>query len=103
LPPDVKAALYRIVQEALNNIAKHAGASEVLVSLRCQPEEVWLQIRDNGRGFDPDSVSADHLGLGIMRERIETIGATLKIESQSGQGTEVVVTWQNSSKARRNV
>jgi two-component system nitrate/nitrite sensor histidine kinase NarX len=103
LPPDVKAAFYRIAQEALNNIAKHARASEALVNLRCRPEEVWLQIRDNGRGFDPAAVSPDHLGLGIMHERAEAVGATLKIESQRGQGTEVTVTWQNSTKTRRPV
>jgi len=63
------------------------------VSLRCQPGGVELRVVDDGRGFDPDQVPPDHLGLGIMRERAEAVGATLQIESQVGQGTQVVVVW----------
>jgi signal transduction histidine kinase len=58
---------------------------------------VTLSVRDNGRGFDPDQVSPDHLGLGIMRERAEAIGTKLMVESTSGQGTEVSVFWTASS------
>jgi len=97
LPPDVQVALYRIAQEALNNVAKHAGASQATVNLRCQPEQVELFIRDDGRGFNPESAFLKHLGLGIMRERAEAIGATLKIESQVGHGTQVLVTWTDTS------
>jgi signal transduction histidine kinase len=93
LPPDVKVALYRIAQEALNNVAKHAGASQATVSLRCQPKQVELHVSDDGRGFDPEGISPESLGLGIMRERAEAIGAALEIESQIGQGTRVVVLW----------
>jgi signal transduction histidine kinase len=91
LPPDVKVALYRIAQEALNNVARHAGASQAAVHLRCQPDAVQLQISDDGRGFDVSSIPPDHLGVGIMRERAESIGATLEIESQAGQGTRVTL------------
>jgi signal transduction histidine kinase len=54
---------------------------------------VELCISDDGRGFDPDTIPPDHLGVGIMRERAEAIGATLTIESEVGHGTEVMVVW----------
>jgi len=93
LPPDVQVALYRLAQEALNNVVKHAGASQVEVTLRYRPEGVELCISDNGRGFNSEDISPEHLGLGIMRERAQAIGATLRIESQPGHGTQVVVIW----------
>lgn len=98
-PPDVKVALYRIAQEALNNMAKHAGAGRATIGLRCveiaeeQEKGVELRISDDGRGFDPARVSSDHLGLGIMRERAEAIGAALTIDSAIGRGTQVTVVW----------
>jgi len=95
LSPEVKIALYRVAQEALNNVAKHAGASQAMVSLRYQPERVELRVSDDGRGFDPESIPPESLGLGIMRERAEAIGAALKVESQVGQGTWVVVIWKD--------
>jgi two-component system nitrate/nitrite sensor histidine kinase NarX len=102
LPSEVQVALYRIAQEALNNVAKHAGAGRVEVKLRSAPflagqEEpksgLELRISDDGCGFDFDHVSPVCLGLSIMRERAETIEATLKIESRIGQGTQVVAIW----------
>jgi len=108
LPPTVKVALYRIAQEALNNVTKHAGASRVSVRLRCAPPlspsqareikggEVELCISDDGRGFEPEDVPPKSLGLGIMRERAEAIGATLEIKSRVGHGTEVVVVWKGT-------
>ena len=96
LPPKVKVALYRIAQEALNNVAKHAGARQATVYLRCTPDSVEMTIHDEGRGFDVAQVPPDHLGLGIMRERAESIGATLTVESRIGQGTQVKVTWNSS-------
>jgi signal transduction histidine kinase/PAS domain-containing protein len=95
LPPEVRVALYRIAQEALNNVAKHSGANRVTVSLCCQPEEVELLVSDDGRGFDLRDISSEHLGLDIMRERAEAIGATLRIASQIGHGTQVVVIWSD--------
>ena len=100
MPPEVKVAFYRIAQEALSNIARHAGASQASVNLRCQPEEAKLCIRDDGRGFDPRSVPPESLGLGIMRERAEAVGAALTVESEVGRGTEVVVKWRASNVKR---
>lgn len=93
LPPRVKVALYRIAQEALNNIAKHAVAGQATIGLSCTDDEVILSIRDNGRGFDPNDTSPENLGLGIMYERAAAIGAALKIESEPGKGTQLTVIW----------
>ena len=93
LPPDVKVAFYRIAQEALNNVARHAGASRAEVRLRCEPGRVDLRISDDGRGFDPETVPPESLGLGIMRERAAAVGAALRVKSEIGRGTEVVVEW----------
>jgi signal transduction histidine kinase len=90
---DVKVALYRIAQEALNNVAKHSGAGQVTVRLCCGPERVALHVADDGRGFDVDAIPPDHLGVGIMRERAEAIGAELVIDSEPGRGTKVSVVW----------
>jgi len=94
LPTDVQITFYRVAQEALNNIQKHASANEVEITLRYQPESVTLIISDNGIGFDPNSVSAEHLGLSIMCERAEAIGTECKVESEIGQGTRITVMWQ---------
>jgi PAS domain S-box-containing protein len=94
LTEDVKVALYRIAQESLNNVAKHANATRATVSLHCQPERAELCVRDDGSGFDPAAIPPDSLGLGIMRERAETIDADLQIESEIGEGTQVEVVWR---------
>ena len=96
LEAEAKVALYRIAQEALNNVAKHAGASQAVVRFRCQPRRVELCICDDGRGFDPADMPPDSLGLGIMRERAEAIGATLTVDSQPGAGTEITVLWRST-------
>jgi PAS domain S-box-containing protein len=101
LPPEVQIALYRMTQEAVNNVTQHARATQVTVSLRRQPEGVELRIRDDGRGFDPDSVRPGRLGLNILRERAEAIGATLQITSQAGQGTEIAVIWSDVPQGER--
>jgi signal transduction histidine kinase len=100
LPPDVQAALYRIAQEALNNIAKHARATHAFARLRYFPVEnesgvgVELSVQDNGRGFQTRDVTSDHLGLGIMRERAEGVGASFTLASdEDGTGTLVRVIW----------
>jgi signal transduction histidine kinase len=95
-------AFYRIAQEALNNIVKHARASEVQISLHCEaavrkpgaPLQATLTVRDNGRGFRPDGIAQDRMGLGIMRERAEAVGARLEIVSNAGQGTTIRLSWQ---------
>jgi PAS domain S-box-containing protein len=93
LDPSLQVALYRIAQEALNNIAKHAGASQASVDLYCQPGRVTLRVSDNGCGFNPDDVLPDRLGMGTMRERAEQVGAALDITSQLGHGTQIIVNW----------
>jgi signal transduction histidine kinase len=100
LPPDVQIAVYRITQEALNNVARHANASQATVHLYCRADEIELQISDNGQGFDPISVALEHLGLGIMRERAEAIGAALRVESQPGSGTQVTIMWPRETTAQ---
>jgi signal transduction histidine kinase len=100
LPDEVQIALYRIAQEALNNTIKHALASQASISLRCEPERVALFIKDNGRGFDLATSHSPQLGLKIMRERAEGIGATLKIESRPGQGTEVAIDWRKPEEGK---
>jgi signal transduction histidine kinase/ligand-binding sensor domain-containing protein len=100
LPPNVHVALYRIAQEALNNVVKHARARKAEVCLRCADDSpdggkaVELLIRDDGRGFNPGEIPLDHLGLGIMRERAEAIGAQIRIESEIGQGTRISLSWR---------
>ena len=96
LTHEVKLVFYRVAQEALNNIAKHSGARQVDLGLACQPDQMNLIIKDDGLGFDPNSITADHLGIAIMRERANSIGADLKIESQVGQGTSIELTWKST-------
>jgi signal transduction histidine kinase len=96
LPPDVHTSIYRLAQESLNNVVKHSGATQIDIDLRCEECGVDLCIRDNGCGFDPSRLSPERLGLGIMRERADTIGARLEISSTAGEGTEVAVFWRAS-------
>ncbi len=100
LPPEVQISLYRIAQEALNNVAKHASAGNAVLSLHCQEGRVELCVSDNGRGFDPASASPDNLGLGIMRERAEAIGAKLHVISGVGAGTRVEVVWKDERRTK---
>jgi signal transduction histidine kinase len=96
LTVDVSIALYRIAQEALNNVVKHARASRATVELNCEAGYTRLCIGDDGRGFDPAAVQPGQLGLDIMRERAQAIGAELRIESQPAQGTHILVEWHGS-------
>ena len=94
LPEDVKIAFYRIAQEAFNNIDKYAQATQVNVVLESVPDKCKLSIQDNGIGFDLDSVHTEKLGLKIMLERAEKIGADLRVKSSPDQGTKVSLVWQ---------
>ena len=98
MPLDVQVALYRVAQEALNNVEKHSGASRVEIHLLCRGDSAELTISDNGAGFDPETVSPKHLGLRIMRERGEAVGAALKVTSAEGHGTKVTVVWPDASR-----
>jgi signal transduction histidine kinase len=93
LPDDVHVAFYRVAQEALQNVAKHAKARQVWVILRLEAGAAALTVRDDGRGFDRAAVSADHFGLAIMHERMASVGGTLVLESISGQGTTLTIHW----------
>ncbi len=93
IPDNTKVALYRIAQEALNNIVKHSGATTAWIKLFCQPGQVLLSIRDDGSGFDPESVSSDHLGLSIMKERAQQADLSLDILPSPDAGTEITAVW----------
>jgi len=94
LSPEIETHLYRIVQEALNNIAKHAGARHVSIVLDIKDTAVILIIEDDGKGFDADSARRGRSPLGIlgMEERAHIIGGQFEIESAPGHGTSVFVT-----------
>lgn len=100
LPADVQVALYRLCQEGLNNIAKHAGASQVDIQLQYEKDAVELRIRDDGRGFDPQQTPPGHYGLSMMRERAAAMEAKLSITSQPGKGTEIVIRWVESQEQK---
>jgi len=89
LDRNLSVTLYRITQEALHNIVKHAAASRVEVELFASDNGFALRIKDNGTGFQPDAVNATGLGLISMRERMNLVGGTLTITSQPGQGTTI--------------
>jgi len=93
LPAEVQVAFYRICQEALNNVARHANASHVDIDLKDEGTAIELRVHDNGKGFDPEQILSGHYGLSMMRERAEAAGATLTVTSGSGQGTELVMRW----------
>src|SRR5215469_7920889 len=96
LPPSVETALYRIVQEALNNITKHAGARNVWIVLDRDAKKVVATIRDNGVGFDVPARLKErgNRGLGLIgiQERLGALGGTLHIESEPGSGTQLRIT-----------
>jgi signal transduction histidine kinase len=95
LSPQVEAALFRIAQEALNNVLKHAQARHVAVSLGQEGPSVRLEIADDGAGCDPARARrSGGLGLRGMEERAAEIGARLEIESAAGSGTTVRVVWE---------
>lgn len=75
LPPDAQTNFYRIVQESLNNVVRHARAQHLIVKLGYSLEFVDLLIHIDGRGFDPAALASDHIGLQIMRERAAAVGA----------------------------
>jgi signal transduction histidine kinase len=89
LSPDVEQALLRIAQEALNNVAKHAEAGHAVVRLRLLPPR-WLEVVDDGRGFDPDGDHGEGVGLVTMRERAAEIGWSLTVTSSPGGGARVL-------------
>jgi signal transduction histidine kinase len=96
LSPDVEQCFYRVAQEILENISRHASARRLEVRLNQTATSCEMSFRDDGKGFDPDQVTQDdQLGLVGMRERAEIIGANLSIESRPGQGTTVRLNLEN--------
>ena len=90
LPPEAETALYRIVQEALTNVVKHADAHRVSIALVRKEASAVVVIEDDGRGFDPEAVRAGALGFTGMRERVELVGGRLTVEASPGAGTTLV-------------
>ena len=91
LAPDTEQELYRIAQEALNNVLKHAHAAHVTLRLNAATNRVTLDMADDGLGFDPSVQSTGGMGLRGIRERVERLGGELRIESSPGSGTRVHV------------
>jgi PAS domain S-box-containing protein len=95
LPPEVETALFRVAQEALTNVHKHAPSARVRIILRRLNDSVRLQVRDWGPGFNPEKITdgggpGERLGLSSMRERVALLGGHLEVHSRPGEGTEVV-------------
>jgi len=96
LAPETQLVLFRIAQEALNNVQRHSGASEATVTIRCQDDQLTMTIDDNGEGFElpqqlSDFAGQGKLGLAGMAERVRLIGGELQVSSQIGKGTTIVV------------
>jgi signal transduction histidine kinase len=107
LPPEIEIACFRIVQEALTNVMRHADASQVFIELRHDAEDLHLAIRDDGLGFDvPAALAAaargESVGLLGMEERVQLLGGRIEIESAPGQGTEIRVCLPEAGLAATN-
>jgi len=99
LPLAIEEVLYRIAQEALHNVVKHAGARQVRVELGRITSGVRLRISDDGKGFDPARVPDGHLGLAGMRARADKIDARFSVKSVPGEGTTIEVVVPNGALA----
>jgi signal transduction histidine kinase len=96
LTPEMEINLYRIVQEALNNVLKHANASEVIVEVKKETEGILVSVFDNGQGFEPATSASDGprkegIGLISMAERAKVIGGRLEIQSTPRVGTRLIL------------
>jgi PAS domain S-box-containing protein len=103
LPPEVQIAIYRIAQESLNNVFKYARATQVDVNLFISETVVHFETCDNGIGFDTATVKPTSLGMRIMRERADAIGADFQVTSQPGAGTCVEVNWNRNPNVKLKV
>jgi signal transduction histidine kinase len=92
VPDSLKTPIFRISQEAMNNIAKHSQASLLTLSLRKDDDKIELKITDNGKGFDVDTVKKG-MGLSTMKERAQLSGGSFDLESAVGKGTIIRVSW----------
>jgi len=98
IPETLKTVIFRVLQESLNNVAKHSGADRVQLSLRQQDQTVELIVEDNGSGFDlakplPQNAAGEGFGLAGMRERVDLAGGIFTIQSTPGQGTRIGAVW----------
>lgn len=91
LPKDVAWALFRVAQEALQNVRRHAGRCRVQVTLMCSEAQVRLEIIDDGCGFDPQVIPATRFGLAGMKDRVALLGGSISIQSRPGCGTTITV------------
>jgi two-component system NarL family sensor kinase len=91
LPVHVEAGLYRIAQEAINNVVKHSNAGTASITLVCSPAQAHLTIEDDGIGFDAVDIAVDRYGLRGLNERASLLGGNLNLESTEGEGTRVEV------------
>lgn len=91
LSPAAQTAAYRIAQEALHNVVKHAGASRVQLEAVTEGDGLRLRVEDNGQGFDPEQIPAGTLGQRSMRERATDAGGQLQVSSTPGRGTAVTL------------
>lgn len=103
LPPEVQVVLYRIAQESLNNIVKYSRASRVNISLIISCVGLHMEINDDGAGFDTNKIKPTSLGMRIMRERAQNIGADFEVISQPGKGTTISVTWNSAERLGEEV
>jgi signal transduction histidine kinase len=87
LGPEVEEQLYRLGQEALANVVKHARASSAAVRIEARDDTVWMEVSDDGRGFDPGAVGPDHFGLRSMQGRVADLGGRLQVTSSRGRGS----------------
>lgn len=92
LPDNAQAAVYRAAREALQNVAKHSGASRVVVSLRVVDADVVLTVRDDGVGFQPGQAPTGHLGMSLLRDLAVSLSGSLSVQSAPGEGTTVTFT-----------
>jgi signal transduction histidine kinase len=97
LPGSTEVAIYRVVQEALTNVRKHSEASAVILRMQFDPENVSIEISDNGKGFNlsktmRSAISVGHMGLLGMSERVTMLGGALRIETRPGAGTSIILT-----------
>ncbi len=95
LPSSMEIAVYRIVQEALSNVRKHASATNVNLRLQFQTDKLLIEVRDNGRGFDlshtlDSAISVGHMGLLGMKQRAEMLGGDIRIRTGEGTGTSII-------------
>ncbi len=100
-PVKIELGFYRIAQEALNNIIKHSSAAHARLILKVLSRKIYMEITDDGRGFDEEKISSTNLGLSIMRERAKLIGASIGINSSPGEGTKITVIYKKKNRIKK--